>query len=180
MTRRRTHREFAQQTGRTATRLFNLARRMVILAHDATEWLIEGFRDEADHVETRQAEVFPGIGILARPPTDGAAEAVVIAEGGSANHLLIVGTRDHKTAQAIIAQVGLAAGETIVYNALRVIKLTKDGDVLIGDPGGNFQAVALAGHTHEAPEIVGQAQYRNGTGARTGPPNKVSQHFKVT
>ena len=81
-----------------------------------------------------------------------------------------------------IDAIGLDWDEFIAHNSLRVIKLTKDGDILIGMPNGQFKAVALADHTHTVPMLVGQATYsvNQDVAARTGTPDQVSKDTKVT
>ena len=153
---------------------------MLIAGTDALRWALTGHQDENGMVERDQAAVYAGIGYAARPPAEGSAEAIVLTVETSANHTVIVAARDQQTTGAVVDAVGLEANETLMHNADLIIKITKDREILLGLPGGEYRAVALADHTHQAPAISGQAAYVDGTGARTGPPNKVSTHVKVT
>lgn len=179
MTRRHTHREFAAQSGKAARLIRNMIRRMLVAATGTVTWALHGHRDESDRLEATEAEVYAGIGFAARPPASGAPEAIVVTVEASANHPVIIATRDRKTEGAVTEQARLAANETMVFNGECIVKLTKDGDVLIGKLGAEFHAVARADHTHQAPAITGQAAYVDAS-ARTGPPDKVSKHVKVT
>lgn len=178
MTRRTTHTQFARELGRTARSLKNMIRRMLIVSTDAVLWTLHGHRDERS-VESFQAEVYAGVGFAARPPKSGNPEAIVVTVEASANHPVIVATRDRTTEGAVVEQAGLEPGETLVFNGGCILKLTKDGDVLLGNLDEKFHAVARADHTHRAPAITGQAAYAEGATARTGPPDKVSEHVKV-
>lgn len=180
MTRRRTSFDFARLGGRSEQRLRGMIRRMVVAAADVA-WSLTGHMDEHGRAETADAEVFGNIGHAARPGS-ASAEAIVVTVEASANHQVIVATRDQSAERAVVELAGLAPGDTMMFNTAgppRIVKITKDGDILIGAPGGAFQPVALADHTHAAPAITGQAQYVD-PDARTGPPDSVSQHLKTT
>ncbi len=195
---RKSHHEFARQTGASATRARNLIRRYVVKATDAVSWLLEGFRDEAGNVDSERAEVFSGIGIAARPPANGAPEAVVVNIGGQANHSVIVATRDYQTEKAVVSVATLEPGDTLVFNQIRILRLTAAGDVLIGDLGGNFQPVALAEHRHDLPpmqagpypvvaadvepppDLPPGTPWPPGSPGATGPSSANSEHVKVT
>lgn len=181
MTRRRTPLDFLRANGRTEQRLRDSIRRMVAAAAGAA-WSLTGHRDELGQAERVDAEVFANLGYTARPGAESSTEAIVVTVEGAANHQVVVATRDQSAERAVVELAGLAAGETLLFNtagAPRIVKLTRDGDILIGAPGANFQPVALADHTHAAPAITGQAQYVD-PDARTGPPDSVTEHLKAT
>ena len=157
----------------------NLVRRMVVTATSVARWSLRGHGDEHGGFKTLDADVYQGIGICARPPDGSDTEAVVVAIEGSGNRTVIVAARDLGTQSSIVEVSGLQSNETLLHNADLIVKITREREVLIGLPGGEFKAVALADHTHEAPAITGQAQYVDVT-ARTGPPDSVSEHVKVT
>ena len=156
----------------------NVVRRMVVTTADVARWSLRGHGD-GSAFEELVADVFPGIGFCARPPDGSETEAVAVAIEGSANRTIVVAARDSGTQMRIIDKAGLSANESMMHNADLVVKITEDRQVLLGMPGGQFKGVALADHTHAAPEIIGQAQYVE-PDARTGPPNSVSEHVKVT
>ena len=159
--------------------LRSLVRRMVVTATGVASWALRGHGDERGNFETFSVDIYPGIGFCARPPDGSEAKAVVVAIETSPNRPVIVATRDARTQKAIVEKAGLDANETLLHNADLIIKITREREVLLGLPGGDFQAVALADHTHKAPAISGQAAYTE-PDARTGPPDKVSTHVKVT
>ena len=157
----------------------NLVRRMVVTGAGIARWSLRGHGDEHGRFETIEADMYHGIGICARPPEASDTEAVVLAIDAAGHRRVIVAVRDAQTQEALVETVGLGANETLLHNADMILKITNDRQILIGLPGGEFQGVALADHTHAAPEIIGQAQYAE-PDARTGPPNSVSEQVKVT
>ena len=165
--------------GRLERLVRNVVRRMVVTGTGVAQWALRGHGDERGGFEEVYADVYSGIGFCALPPAGSDAEAVVLAIEASANRTVIVASRDTGTQAAIMETAGLGDNESMMYNADLIVKITSDREILIGLPGGDFQRVALADHTHEAPAIVGQAEYVDPT-ARTGPPDKVSEHLKVT
>lgn len=173
---RRLARDFARAVDPWRRRVENMIRRVPrIRAADAL-WEIFGHEDESGQIETDTAEDFSGIGFAARPPDDANAEAIVVHIGASAEHPVVIATRDLETRRGVVEVAKLDADETIVFNSGTMLKLTASGEVLIGKPGGAFKRVALEDHTH------GPGTFTAPNGAVTGEsglPDKVSSVVKV-
>ncbi|WP_428264914.1 phage baseplate assembly protein domain-containing protein [Haliangium sp.] len=162
-------------------RLGDLVRRFLPSdTSDPMRWHVSGYVDNEGE-ETDELELFAGVGLAARPPSGANAEAIACAVNGRDQHV-IVATRDADTLRAVVATVGLEADETVVFTSRAAVKITADGEVLIGRIGGEFKAVALADHTHRVPAITGQASYAPGppAGPDTGPSGSNSSDTKVT
>jgi phage gp45-like len=154
----RTGKQLARVGDPLEIRLRNLVRRFTVTATKGALWKLLGVRGLADE-ETGTAEVFHGIGIAARPPVDGQPEAIVVNVGG-AKAPVIVATRDLKTLQAVLADMGeLEAGSTLVHTEACVIYARPNGTVEIRTPAGtatklptlaDVQALvdAFNGHRH--------------------------------
>lgn len=172
---------WTRRTGELGARLANLARRFVALEPaDPLRWLVRGYR-VGDEEESDAVEVFGGLGIAARPPDAVEVEAVAVAINGRDHHV-VVAARDADTVQVVIAEIGLSADETMLFTSKATVKITAQGDVLIGRVGGEFKPVALADHSHAVPAITGQASYVPGppAGPNTGPSNSNAKNAKVT
>ena len=172
--------------GRMERIVRNVVRRMVVTTADVARWSLRGHGD-GSAFEELEADVFPGIGFCARPPDDSETEAVAVAIEGSANRTIVVAARDSGTQMRIIDKAGLSANESMMHNADLVVKITANRQVLIGMPDGQFREVALADHKHELPGLVldpntGKPLYTSAMDplARTGKPDSVSEHVKVT
>ena len=168
--------------GRGKRMLRSMLSAVAIVAYEARECVRFRGREAADgSADEDIAEQYGVIGLVSRPPK-GRGRSVLAHIGGESSHAVIVASKDDETRIQIVDTVGLDWDELIVHNSLRVIKLTKNGDILIGAPNGQFKAVALADHTHTVPMVVGQASYsaNQDPAARTGKPDKVSKDTKVT
>lgn len=145
----RTDEDHARETGPT-WRLFKgtIRRLLVTLTSSASKWQLTGVRSRLGGDEVYEAELFPGIGIFARPPDGGSAEAIALAIGG---HKLpaIVATRDEATRRMIASQV--EAGETALYNAAGIVVLKSNGTIEIRSHGGTSQAT-IRGSTYRSAE----------------------------
>ncbi|MGB0969397.1 MAG: hypothetical protein ACPGVG_00340, partial [Mycobacterium sp.] len=130
---------------RMAAKIFNLIRRVVPATTEASAWTVKGH--DAEGREEFEAEVFAGLGVLARAAPDGEPEAIVVSVQGSANHPVIVAVRDRATERKVLKHVTLREGETLVHNGQMILHLQADG-IRIGRAGGTFRRVALEGHTH--------------------------------
>jgi phage gp45-like len=137
---------------RAAHRARNLVRRVTLsLSNNDGTWQARGYRGfEGAHGDTDGekfvAEVFPGIGIWARPKVGTVPEAIIVHVGGEPGHPVIVATRQKEM------QVALEEDETAVFNSQSVLILKKDGSVEIRSRNGTAQKlVTLAefnNHTH--------------------------------
>ncbi len=133
--------------GRTRQQLASIVQRVFLRAADALRWHTTDIAEEPD-----DHELFANVGFIARPPKGANAEAIAVRVGAR-DHGIIVATRDAETLQAVVAKAGLGADETLVYTSKVVVKITADGEVLIGRIGGEFKAVALADHKHDLPPM---------------------------
>jgi phage gp45-like len=108
----------------------SMIRRMVTSDTRHAIWQLVGVRDADGRDEVRTVELFPGVGIAARPPSGRKAE-VIVAHAGGAESPAIVATREEKTAaEARKAIGGLAAGETVIYaSGTTYIVLRADGTI---------------------------------------------------
>lgn len=167
--------------------LVGAIRRMAIKLTSKALWQLVGHTLPDGRTETRNADVFSGIGFYARPAADDRPEAIVLFPGASAGAPVVVATRNEDARKAIEAVLnagaGLAEGEAVVYGAGALIHIKADGTVEIRTPGGaavplatkaDIDAVATflkkqfdtaLGHTHAsvgAPPTAGTGL--NGTG----------------
>lgn len=107
--------------------LLGMVRRVAITLTTKALWQIAGFKSFDGTQETKQVEVFPGLGIYARPPSSGKPEAIVVMVGADAATPAIVATRDEATRASVAGAI--AAGETMVYTPLAVVYLKSDGTI---------------------------------------------------
>lgn len=132
----------ANETGDLARRVGGLVRRMAVGVTSRTFWQVIGHIlpfDPNKKRETHDAEVFQGVGIVARPPDGSKTETIVVFPGG-ASQPVIVGSRDLKTARAAVGE--LAADETAIYTSAAIVIIKANGTVEIRTSGG--AAVPLA------------------------------------
>lgn len=168
--------------GRGKRMLRSMLAAVAVVGYEARECIRFRGREAADgSADEDLAEQYGVIGVLSRPPR-GHGRAILAHIGGESSHAVIVASKDDDTRAAIIGAVGLDWDEVIVHNSKTVLKITRDGEVLIGRVGGDFKAVATEDHTHPVPALVGQATYSTEDDplARTGRPDAVSEDTKVT
>lgn len=130
--------DHAAATDPVLRRLLGAARRMAVGVTGRAIWQVIGYKSAATGNETAVAEVFPGIGIYARPPSGGRAEAIVLNVGG-ADHPVVVALRDEAT-RRIAADV--AEDETALYNSTAVVHVKADGTIEARSIGGSAAALA--------------------------------------
>ena len=110
--------ELADTVGTAARATLGMIRRMAIKVTSKALWQVIGHRMLDSSRETRDAEVFYGIGIWARPKSSEKAEAIVAFLGGGAGSPVIVATRNEDARRAIEAVIGsLKEGEAILYGS---------------------------------------------------------------
>lgn len=90
----------------------------------------------------RDAEVFSGIGVYARPPTNANAEAIVGTLGGEASAAVVLATRDEGTRRAMAGNIN--ADETILYNSVSVVLVKSTGAIELRTANGTAVALAKA------------------------------------
>lgn len=130
--------------------LRGLVRRFAITLTDGTKWRFSGMRSSSGGDETPDLEVFPGVGIYARPPSSGGnPEAIAIAVGG-AKHRVAIATRDEATRQAALAD-DVQPDETCVYNGSARVYVKAGGMVEIRLHGGTTEP-SIMGQTYRSAE----------------------------
>lgn len=166
----------ARYLSRGARKLIAMLSRRIqgaIGEHEAVEML---GRESADgSYETDRGDTFTPIGVVARAAKESVVESLCAFIGGDSDHPVQVNTLDWGR-QVVIDAAGLDADETIVYTQKALLKITRDGEVLVGrlDDFGQlagFDSVVTKAeydaHTHRVPAIVGNASYAQGSA--TGP-----------
>jgi phage gp45-like len=109
-----------------------MIRRVLVNLTDGALWRIIGHR-LLEGREARDVEVFPGIGIFARPAKGGSPEAIVANPGGGAASGVIVAMRDEATRKKV---ADLKSDETTAYNSLSRVHIVDDGTVEIRSHAG--------------------------------------------
>lgn len=134
-------RELAEAVGAKARELAGKIRRFVVTRTTSALWQVTGhdLASIGGEVETREAEVFQGIGFYARPDDDEDTEAIVAFVAGAGNPIAIA-VRNEATRRQIAAD--LLAGETQIHNATVLIRIKANGTVEIRTAAG--VAVPLA------------------------------------
>lgn len=106
--------DFAAQIGAFRREVAGIVRRVVVTRSTGGIWQMLGHAlFDASRKETREVENYPGIGLAARPPDNGQAEAIVVNVGGP-NNPAMVATRDEAT-RAKVNDV--KPDETTTYNS---------------------------------------------------------------
>jgi len=135
-----------------------MIRRMLAAAAAGARWVVTGGEDADGNVETDELEVFGVAGVASRPA--GEIDVMVLRVGGG-GHAVIVGSCNRSTMLSALG-ADLAADEIAVYNTKSFVRITADGDVLIGRADGTFERVATESHVH------GPGTFANSGGAVTG------------
>lgn len=125
------------RTGKMATKVRSMVRRMIIGATSRALWQVFGFERQ----DEESAPVFSGIGFYSRPRDDANAEVILLKVGGGAGHPVIVATRDESLRKALSAIRDLAADESAIYNSSARVHVKANGEVHVDSGSG---AVALA------------------------------------
>jgi phage gp45-like len=117
-------------------------------------WQIAGHVLADGTRETRNAEVFGGIGIAARPKSSDRAEAIVMFPGGAAGNPVIVGLRNEDARRALELAIGkLKEGEAALYGSsgLPFVHVRDNGTVEIRKLAGITEPT-IRGTTYRAAE----------------------------
>ena len=172
---------------RTSRRIAAMLSRRVLGAvgkHEVVEMI---GREAADgSYESDVGDAFQPVGLVARAALESVVESLCAFIGGDSDHPVSVNALDWGR-QVVIDTAGLDADETIVYTQKALLKLTRDGEVLIGklDAFGNlagFDSVVTKadfdGHTHRIPTITGNAAYA--PGPPSGPETATTEPARTT
>lgn len=128
--------ELAASVGEAARRAAGMLRRMIVTRTTAI-WQVAGHLLLDGSRETREAEVFGGVGFAARPASDasgGPVEAIVAFMGEGAANPVIIATRQEGVRRMVAADLAIA--ETQLHNALTIIRIKANGSVEIRTSGG--------------------------------------------
>ena len=131
--------------------------RRFALGTTRTLWQVLGHLLLDGRRESRDAEVFSGIGFYARPRATDRAEAIVVFTGENAASPVVVATRNEDTRSAVAG--GLAEDESAMFNSAAIVVVKANGTVEVRLAGGvavalatlaDVQAIrsALDGHSH--------------------------------
>lgn len=125
---------YAEQIGEFRRQLAGVVRRMTVRITSGGIWQLAGhLLFSGTQRETREIELFPGIGIYARPPKgSSSAEAITINAGGQ-NNPAIIATRDEATRQKVD---DVSDDESAMYNSVARVYVKADGSVEIRTHGG--------------------------------------------
>jgi hypothetical protein len=132
--------ERAAQVGTRAREFDGKLRRMVVTRTRSALYQVTGHLLLDGSTETRDAEVFAGVGFASRPSEDADTEAVVAFLGPG--QPVIVAMRQEAIRRAIAAD--LAANETQLHNATTLIRIKANGTVEIRTSGGVAHRLAKA------------------------------------
>lgn len=190
--------ELAAGVGDAARILYGKLRRVTVTVTSKALWQIAGHMLLDGTRETRDAEVFHGIGLWSRPGSAERAEAFVAFGGDGTGSPMIIATRNEDArkaiAKAINAGAGLKEGETVLMGSASspILHIKADNTIELRLPGGvavklptladvqnlrdyvNNQFCAVGGHTHvvsgAATTNVATVASAGGTPPTTAPP----------
>lgn len=167
----RTIQEFRESTAPAVVRAWGAVRRFVITMTETAIWQVTGVR-LPDGIETRRAEVFGGIGLVARPPAGVEAEAIG-AMVGDANAPVIVAVRDEATRSAKMGDI--AEDETAIFNGQARVHVRADGTIEARTHGGTAKQLVTIDDYNALRDWIHTTMIVNATGATAGtttpPPN---------
>lgn len=131
--------DYAEQIGEFRRQLFGSIRRMAISLTSGGIWQAVGHLLFDGVKETREIELWPGIGFFARPPRGSeSAEAIVVNAGGQ-NNSAIIATRDEATRQLVD---DVADDEAAMFNTLARVHVQDDGTIEARTHAGTAKRLA--------------------------------------
>lgn len=143
-----TSQESRAETSTLRREIKGAIRRMAVTLTSGTFWQVAGhLLLDPTKRETREAEVFSGIGFYARPKAGHNTDALVVYPGGAANPV-IVATRDEAARKTMAT---LAEDETAMFNSRAGAVVRANGTVEIRAVGGTPQRT-VAGETYRQAE----------------------------
>jgi len=121
---------------RLVLRLEGMIRRLEVTATESPDWQLDGgFEGAEGDRDLFEAPMYGVAGVYARPV--GETDAILVNVGGQSGHPAVISVRDTATREAIDdALGGVAAGETVVYNAASVVVIRTDGTIEIRSKDG--------------------------------------------
>lgn len=150
---------------------FGMIGRMLVRVTRGDVWNLEGRTLISGEKETVRAQVFHGIGRIARPKAGRNVEAIVVREGAAAENPTIVAHRDLDTQKAVFPN-GIGEDEQAVFNSVTLVYNRSNGTVEIRTPGGTALALpTLAEHnalrSFVAAQFSGAGHTHHVTGSAT-------------
>ncbi len=132
-------RELAEAVGTRSREFAGMVRRMIVTRTRTARWQVTGHKLLDGNTETRDAELFGGVGFHARPNEDDDTEAIVAFPAGGQGGPIIVAVRQE--ARRRVVTTDLAAAETQIHNsatgsAATIIRIKADGTVEIRSLAG--------------------------------------------
>jgi hypothetical protein len=182
---RYTAQELRRRGGQAALELGNVVRRVLVAATSGDAWGYLGYQYPdlrgrgttiTEGAEDEPVEVFPGVGIFARPAAGDASEALLVNVGGKAEHGVIVALRNEDARRRYVEEFGeIDPGEIVIFNSIaksRVI-VRADGTIeLEADAGKEILIRSKSGATDSlvtTTEFLKHGHPTAGTGAVSGP-----------
>lgn len=157
----RTSEELNRETDPLRVRLAGAIRRFVITLTDAAIWQVTGYRMPDGSTETRNAELFGGIGFAARPPAGGKPEAIGVMVG-DASTPVIIAIRDEETRRAVAGALEL--DESMMFNTTAVMLIKADGTIEARAVGGSAVPLATKADLDALAAYVAKQFAATGTG----------------
>lgn len=143
--------DYAEAIGAFRREFAGAFRRMLVTRSDTGTWQTRGHTIfDPTKPETREIEVYSGIGFFARPPDGGNGEAVVAQVGGP-NNPAIIATRDEST-RALVNDLG--ADEAAAYNSKARVHVTAGGTVDLRTHAAPATDFLLKGTTYRSAETT--------------------------
>ncbi len=172
--------DLRSRASRAALRLANMVRRVTLGSSQGGSWGFQGYAipdlrggssttTEGDGYD--ETEIFPGIGIYARPGSDDDAEALLLQVGGEANHPVIAAVRNEAARARYVEEFGdVEPGEIAVFNSggTSRILITAAGNVEITVPAGKEILLSAGGATDKLVTRTEFLKHGHATAA-TGP-----------
>lgn len=152
--------DFAREIGEFRRRVAGVARRLTVRMTESGVWMLAGHILFDDVRETREVELWPGIGFFARPPRGDTAEAVVLNLGGQ-NNPAIVATRDEATRTKVD---DLAEDETALFNSAARVHVKANGTIEARTHTGTAVALATKADVDALAAYVAKQFATSGTG----------------
>lgn len=129
----------AEGVGQRAREIAGKLRRMIVTRASDALWQVFGHTLLEGDEETREAELFQGIGFASRPNATDDVEAIVAFVGEGGAQPIIIATRQE--ARRIVIADDLEAGETQIHNSVEganatIIRIYANKTVEIRSVGG--------------------------------------------
>lgn len=142
-------RELAEAVGLGQRELAGKIRRMIVSRASGARWQVQGHELLDGTIETRDVDVFAGVGFASRPSADEDVEAIVANVGG-AGQPTIIAARQEGVRRSVAGD--LEADESQVHNSDTIIRIRANGTVEIRAAGVAAVQSTLRGATYRGAE----------------------------